>query len=407
MKNKLLLLCIILSLGLSQTASAIHLIMPARSAQNGTQVTIPVRATGFTSIMSCQFTVDFNASVLSYVSVQGFGLAGMNASNFGTTQTSSGKLTFLWTDPASTGVTMADTVTFFTVTFNVIGSAGQSSQLNFGSVPTVVEIVDASYNTLTPVITNGSLSVSASAPVYDLTLKLDTISGTQGSVVSVSLRATDFVNIMALQGTIKFNPAVVTYSSVSYYGLPGMSATDFGTTQVSSGKLTFLWTDASMTGINMANNAALFTLNFNLSGAAGSSTYLNFATTPTPWEVSDSLFSVLSADTLKGRITIRPVSVGTNHYDETAGLSLKSYPNPVYQNSTFEINMPEAGEANLSIYDINGRMVYTLSSAYPAGSNIIRWSSTDSEGRKLNPGIYCARLTTAGSSASTTIILAE
>ena len=66
----------------------------------GDQITVDVIVDGFTDITSYQYSVNWNPSHLSYVSISNFNPElGLAMGNFGTTMTGSGKLSTLWSDP--------------------------------------------------------------------------------------------------------------------------------------------------------------------------------------------------------------------------------------------------------------------------------------------------------------------
>ncbi len=56
-------------------------------------------------------------------------------------------------------------------------------------------------------------------------------------------------------------------------------------------------------------------------------------------------------------------------------------PNPFKQNTTIGFYLTNGGEANLSIYDVSGRRVYSVEGTYDAGYNQIEISANDFEGQ--------------------------
>lgn len=309
-RRNIALLIFVLGISMLPAKGNVSLVMPHLSGSQGTQLTIPVRVADFDDIISMQGTIQFDPAVVSYVSVQQYGLPGMNASNFGTSLVGSGKLTFSWFDGTFAGVSLADSSVVFSITFQLNGSAGQSSAVTFSGIPTLIEVIDHLYNTVATNLQHGSISISGSGPAADITLFLDTVSGAQGSQVAVSLRALDFININSLQGTLEWNTSVATYVGLGSFGLPGMNAGNFGTSQTGSGKLMFSWSDLLLLGQDMPDSAALFTVLFNLSGPPATQTPVNFINTPVIPEVVDSAFQVLNADLLAGSISITPVPGG-------------------------------------------------------------------------------------------------
>ena len=70
-------------------------------------------------------------------------------------------------------------------------------------------------------------------------------------------------------------------------------------------------------------------------------------------------------------------------------------PNPfrMGESAAFQIEMPEAGQARLRIFDVSGRLVRVLIDApLAAGSRLEPWDGRDGRGRSVGPGVYFGRL---------------
>jgi flagellar basal-body rod modification protein FlgD len=67
--------------------------------------------------------------------------------------------------------------------------------------------------------------------------------------------------------------------------------------------------------------------------------------------------------------------------------------------------MPEAGEGEVAIYDLEGRVVRQFhSGAFVAGVQEITWDGRDDVGRMAVSGLYLARVQGRGLSLSTKIL---
>jgi hypothetical protein len=78
-------------------------------------------------------------------------------------------------------------------------------------------------------------------------------------------------------------------------------------------------------------------------------------------------------------------------------LLLAPTPNPAHGSATFALALAQRGDAELSIYSVDGRRVRTLlHGPHDAGTWRILWKGDDDGGRAQAPGIYWARLVTAG-----------
>ena len=119
-----------------------ELYMDSIQSTTGSQVSMPVYVNGFTDIISMQGSITFDASVISYLNVSSFNLPGMSISNFGTSQTGQGILTYSWYDASLQGVTVTDSTQLFSIDFTVLGASGQSSNISFSNTPISLEVVD-------------------------------------------------------------------------------------------------------------------------------------------------------------------------------------------------------------------------------------------------------------------------
>jgi len=105
----------------------------AGSATNttGTSVVVGVTVNAFDQIGTAQGTVTWDPAVVRFTRVEGFGLAGLGAGNFGTNHIATGQLSFSWDDPQAVGVTAPDGTVMFAVRFDVVGEAGSVSPVAF------------------------------------------------------------------------------------------------------------------------------------------------------------------------------------------------------------------------------------------------------------------------------------
>ncbi len=69
-------------------------------------------------------------------------------------------------------------------------------------------------------------------------------------------------------------------------------------------------------------------------------------------------------------------------------------PNPFNPSTSIRFTVPDAGPANLAIYDVNGRFVRSLiSGPVEAGRHHVTWDGRDAVGRDVASGVYVCRLT--------------
>lgn len=67
----------------------------------------------------------------------------------------------------------------------------------------------------------------------------------------------------------------------------------------------------------------------------------------------------------------------------------QNYPNPFNPTTNIDFEMSRAGEVDITIYDLNGRMVNTIASGYmEIGSHTVKWNGLDSHGNTVASGVY-------------------
>ena len=115
-----------------------------------------------------------------------------------------------------------------------------------------------------------------------------------GDQVVVPIRATDFTNLVSMQGSIHFDPAVVSFTAIEQFGLPGLTSGNFGTTQAGSGTLTFSWFDGDLSGESIINGDVAFAIRFTIVGNPGESSSVWLDDTPTPLEFADNGFNTIA-----------------------------------------------------------------------------------------------------------------
>lgn len=132
------------------------------TAAIGSQVCIDVTATNFNDLLSVQFALSYNATQLTYQSLQlGSNPLNLNASNF---NPSSGLVKFIWDDASLQGITLPANTVLFTVCFTVVGPANTSSAITLGTAPGFdVEVIRDPNVPITPTLNNGSVWMKQAA----------------------------------------------------------------------------------------------------------------------------------------------------------------------------------------------------------------------------------------------------
>jgi outer membrane protein assembly factor BamD (BamD/ComL family) len=70
-----------------------------------------------------------------------------------------------------------------------------------------------------------------------------------------------------------------------------------------------------------------------------------------------------------------------------------NFPNPFNPETSIVYELPAAGEIKIEVFDIRGRLVYTLINAQiPAGTHRVRWNGVNETGQPVASGVYYYRI---------------
>ena len=89
----------------------------------------------------------------------------------------------------------------------------------------------------------------------------------------------EFWNIVTFNGTITWDPSVCSYSGLVSTQLFQMNVTNFDTSQISNGILTWNWMHMITIGQSIPRGQEIFTLKFTASNTGGLSTPIDFSST--------------------------------------------------------------------------------------------------------------------------------
>ncbi len=121
---------------------SMELFTEGKAVSKGQQVCIPIKAKGFKEIVSMQYTLQWDPSVLKFKALRNFGLPGMSQQNFGTQLTEKGKLTHAWFDLNVKGITLPDNSPLYELCFEATGEPGSKTTIQFIEDPTIIEIAN-------------------------------------------------------------------------------------------------------------------------------------------------------------------------------------------------------------------------------------------------------------------------
>ena len=224
----------------------------------------------------------------------------------------------------------------------------------------------------------------------DLVFQVDNKKLTAGEQYTVDFKAKDFVNVLGYQFTLQFDPNQLDFVDFEKGELSNLNASNFGI-HLREGVITSSWN--AQKAANVSDDAVLFSLTFeaktsvNLSKAISLNS--NF-TISEAYSQNESLLN-LALDFKEG-----------NTLAENASFELfQNQPNPFKSTTLIGFTLAEAAQANLTIYDVAGRVLKTVEGDFVIGYNEINLDRSELQ----SSGVLYYQLSTGTQTATKKMIL--
>ena len=280
-------------------------------AEQGDMICLDVTADNFTDIIGLQFSMNYDPSELEFTSVGNFNLDGLSESLFGLPNDGGtpGNITLSWLDNSLEGVTVADGTVLFEVCFEVLGD-NTTTDVTFSSSPTGIEVTDVDENSVDFNGEDGTVTIgegNGGGGPDGFTLEIEDVVAEQGDMICLDVTAYNFTNILGLQFSIDYDPALLEFQSVQNLNLEGLTEAMFGlpTDGGTPGSITLSWLDPDVEGITVADETVLFQLCFEVLGDL--TTVVDFSNSPTGIEVTDGDENPVDFNSESGTITIMDI----------------------------------------------------------------------------------------------------
>lgn len=185
---------------------------------------------------------------------------------------------------------------------NIVGSTAILTNLCPGNYCVVVK------DNLSSCTTSACVNIgnNNSAQCSPLSLIASKVNGQCGNIVEFPVRVAGFRNILSMQGSINWSPTDLRFESISSFGDPilAMNISNFGTTQISQGRLAFSWNDISSSGVTLPDTTTIFIIRFTALGTQSRVVPVIISNTPVPIEFADNNFDKQTAILVNGSVNL-------------------------------------------------------------------------------------------------------
>lgn len=193
-----------------------------------------------------------------------------------------------------------------------------------------------------------------------------------GDTFSVPIKLVNFDTLASFQFSIGWDKNIIEYLNTEDHYFPNLVATSFNKSKIGEGKLGFLWTAPLGQKESFPDNTVIFSLKCRAIRTGNSP--VAFIESPLFIEASYVGGAVLGPDkfTLStGTISVSNQSTSIKIVEQINGLLLyQNEPNPCSGQTTIRFHLPLPSEAQLSVYDVLGRLVLRSDRMmFPMGEN--------------------------------------
>jgi len=264
----------------------IRLFATEAAGNTGDIVFINVKVSGFDKLTSCQFSMNYDTSLLEFSSVVPLeNLTNLSASSFGRpndTQGSIGKgnLTVSWSyiDPQGNGTSLKDSTAIFQVFFKIIGPCGSDlAEVSFSDSPTKREAINTvKEGEVIPIVGTSTYVTIDQCDPPGLKLALDCGAPVQiNQEVCVKVTAPQgTANVNSLNFLTEWNANALQFVRVSIptgNKVPGLVDALFNKANVANGVLGLNWAAAGNLAANVGPGEEVFSVCFKAIGLGGTS----------------------------------------------------------------------------------------------------------------------------------------
>lgn len=195
-----------------------------------------------------------------------------------------------------------------------------------------------------------------------------------GDSVVVELRVKSRDTLSTMQFTMSWNPSILSFGRVDTLGgfPPSAVTEEFGFSNISQGKLTFVWISSSNSGLKIIDSLEIFKIVFKAIGANGMNSPLQYVTSPTQIKASNAQLASVPVTTQEGSIKLGTTATKEekDRNAHASGLQLmQNKPNPFHNQTVIPFDLLEPSDVILAVYDFKGQKVLEKKGFYNAGEH--------------------------------------
>ncbi|MDX1476123.1 MAG: T9SS type A sorting domain-containing protein [Saprospiraceae bacterium] len=235
-----------------------------------------------------------------------------------------------------------------------------------------------------------------SRPILDIMAAATSAKVDAGEEFEITLTSSDIANVFAYQFSVSVEDQLAEILAIRPGDLPGMELSNFGIGQLDQGTFTTAWFDLETAG---TDHARLVTVSLRAKEALRTSEVLEVVGDPTPAMAYNAQYEQMD---LQLHFTTSGTGPGGN--DVPSGLIIGSnYPNPFSTTTLIPVQLDQAEELLIEVFDTGGRNVFQSTWQGVAGVQDIALDAREIGAR----GMLLCRISSAQQTATTRIVIMD
>lgn len=286
--------------GLNTRSGTVSILPPESLNLNATNATVSpgeefcvdVQVENFAELVSLDYSMGWETTLIEFVSVTNFGVPGLDESDFDLANAENGLLTVDWASETFAGETLEDGAVLYSICFRVKETAqlGLCNAIFFSDIPAPISAVTVNSNGNSIEVTDQGNDIC----IFDeggLTISmLDPIQVSPDSSICIPIDVSNFNDLTTLQFSMNWNPSVFEFVGINPTGdLAGLALSNFELTLSDIGVIGMTWNSDDVNGVTIADGTTIFELCLKAVGERLSCTQIDISSTPSAFEVRSSL----------------------------------------------------------------------------------------------------------------------
>jgi len=207
-------------------------------------------------------------------------------------------------------------------------------------------------------------------------------------IIQIPVSVSQATDIMTWQLTHTWDADVLEFQGIEMINEALTDGIALGEQATTEGQLTSMWLHPENLSTTFDEATPVYYLTFKVIGQTGTSTQISINSDITPTIAYNADFEEINIISTDGLLEIQAVTDVDDISSENNVLLFENIPNPFNENTTIHFELPQAGEANILIYNILGKQIKHFNQYYEQGAHRLDWN----DAAQFPAGIYTCEL---------------